>query len=314
MSGPGPETPWQAVVLAAKGFCMGAADIVPGVSGGTIAFITGIYEQLLLAIKSVNARFAASLLRLDLRAALDEVHLRFLLPLLFGLGLAIVGFSRFMHYLLHNHPVETWSLFMGLIAASIWVVGRKVDRWNLQALGAVVLGALAGYLVVGMIPVTTPDDWWFIFLCGMIAICAMILPGVSGAFLLLLLGKYEYITGTLKNPFEPGNALVIIVFSAGCVVGIAGFSRFLTYLLKRWHGGTVALLTGLMIGGMRKVWPWKEVLETRVIRGKEYVLREQNVLPDAFGPEIYLPLALMVMGVAAVLLLEMASARSGKGQ
>jgi len=312
LSGPGPETPWQALVLAGKGFCMGAADIVPGVSGGTIAFITGIYENLLLAIKSVNARFMASLFRLDIRSALAEVHLRFLLPLLLGLGVAIMGVSRFMHHLLVAYPVETWALFMGLIAASIWVVARKVEHWNAAALAAVLLGAVGGYLVVGLIPVTTPNALWFIFLCGMIAICAMILPGVSGAFLLLLLGKYEYITGTLKNPFDPANALVIAVFASGCVVGLAGFARFLTFLLKRRHAETVALLTGLMIGGLRKVWPWKEVLETRIIRGKEYVLREQNVLPDAAWSDLAAPLSLIVAGVAVVLLLEYLSLRSDR--
>jgi putative membrane protein len=313
MSGPGPESPGSALLLAAKGFCMGAADIVPGVSGGTIAFITGIYERLIMAIKSVNARFATSLLRLDVKSALTEVHLRFLAPLLAGLIAALMGVSRIMHHLLVNHPVEIWSLFFGLIAASVWVVGRKVDRWNPSAVSALAAGAAAGYLIVGMIPVSTPEEAWFIFLCGAIAICAMILPGVSGAFLLLLLGKYEYVTGALKNPFDPEGMLTIAVFTAGCAVGIVGFSRLLSYLLSRRHGLTVALLTGFMIGGLRKVWPWKEVMETRVIRGKEYVLQERNVLPDAFGSELFAPLALMAAGLVLVLLLDYVSSRFESG-
>jgi putative membrane protein len=311
LSGPGPETPGRALLLAAKGFLMGAADIIPGVSGGTIAFITGISESLIRAIKSVNLRFAGHLFKLDLKAALAEVHFRFLLPLLAGLLLAVAGISRVMHHLLLHHPVEIWSLFFGLIAASIWVVGRKVEKWNAAAVAALAAGAAVSYLIVGLIPVTTPEEHWFIFLCGMIAICAMILPGISGAFLLLLLGKYEYVTATLKNPFEPGSVLVILVFLAGCAVGIAGFSRVLSWLLTHRHGVTVAVLTGFMIGGMRKVWPWKEVLKTRIIRGKEYVLLEKNVLPDATMSELYVPLLIMAAGAIAVLLLELLSARLG---
>jgi len=303
-SGPGPRSRSEALWLVVKGLCMGAADIIPGVSGGTVAFITGIYEDLLLAVRSVNMRALAALARLDLSAALAEVHLRFLLPLLLGIGTALVGLAGLMHWLLTEHPVPVWSLFLGLIGASIPVVGRKVEHWNAGAWIAFAVGAALAWAVVGLIPVTTPDAPWFIFLCGMIAICAMILPGISGSFLLLILGKYAYVTGALRNPLDAGNLAVLAVFAAGCLVGLTGFSRFLSWLLARWHGLTVALLAGFMLGAMRKVWPWKETLESVVIRGKVHVLAERNILPAALDGGVWLALGLMLAGAVLVLALD----------
>jgi putative membrane protein len=215
-----------------------------------------------------------------------------------------------MNYMLNTHPVEIWSLFFGLIAASIFVVGREIKPLNGVNFGFILLGAAGSYLLVGMIPVTTPETLPFIFLCGAIAICAMILPGISGAFLLLMLGKYEYVTRTLKNPFIWDNFVVIAAFAGGAVVGIALFSRVLHFLLQRWHAATVSVLTGFMIGALRKVWPWKEVLESAVIRGKMHVLRTQNVLPDGFNGEAALALGLCLAGVAAVIVLERLSNRA----
>lgn len=282
---------------------MGGADIIPGVSGGTIAFITGIYEQLVDAIRSFDVEFVRRLFKLDITGALGAVHLRFLLCLLFGILTAVVSMARIIHYLLHEHPVEIWSLFFGLIAASIYVVGREIRPLNAVNMLFVLMGAVGSYLLVGMIPVSTPQTLPFIFLCGAIAICAMILPGISGAFLLLMLGKYEYVTGTLKNPFVPENLLVIAVFAAGAGGGIIVFSRVLHYLLHRWHAATVSVLTGFMIGALRKVWPWKEVLEAATIRGKLHILREQNVLPETLDGSVLLAAGLALAGVAVVLLL-----------
>lgn len=294
----------ERVVLAVKGFAMGTADIIPGVSGGTVAFITGIYEELIDAIRSVNLDVLKNLATFNLTAALSAVHLKFLLPLLAGIALAVVSTARLMHHLLHNYPVEIWSLFFGLIAASIIMVGSKIGNKTSGSWIAVAVGAVAAWLITGLIPVDTPETWWFVLLCGMIAICAMILPGISGAFLLLILGKYEYITGAIKNPFDLGSISIIAVFLVGCTVGIMGFSRVLHWLLQRKHDLTIALLTGFMIGAMRKVWPWKETLETTIIRGKEYVLREANVLPDVTEPGFFIAIALMAAGFVFVLVLE----------
>jgi len=310
LASPGPDSAKSGVLLWAKGFCMGGADIIPGVSGGTVAFITGIYTQLVDAIRSFDIPFARKLLSLDFAGALAGVHLRFLVCLLFGILTAVVSMARVMHYMLNVHPVEIWSVFFGLIMASIYVVGREIKPMDPANAGFVILGAFSSFLLVGMIPVTTPETLPFIFLCGSIAICAMILPGISGAFLLLMLGKYEYVTGTLKNPFIADNLLVIGVFAAGAATGIIVFSRVLHYLLHRWHGATVAVLTGFMIGALRKVWPWKEVLDSVTIRGKLHVLREQNIMPD-MDSEFFVAIGLAVVGIVAVLLLDRLSRSKG---
>ena len=309
MASPGPKTTREAAMLWLKGLCMGGADIIPGVSGGTIAFITGIYSQLVDAIRSFDTLFLRRLVRLNLTGALAEVHARFLACLLFGILTAVVSMAGVMNFMLNNHPVEIWSLFFGLITASIFVVGREIKPLNGVNMGFILLGTVGSYLLVGMIPVSTPETPAFIFLCGSIAICAMILPGISGAFLLLMLGKYEYVTRTLKNPFLWDNFVVIATFAAGAVVGIVLFSRVLHFLLSRWHAATVSVLTGFMIGALRKVWPWKEVLESAVIRGKMHVLRTQNVLPDGFTGEVALALGLFALGVLVVVVLERLSNR-----
>ncbi|QJB57897.1 DUF368 domain-containing protein [Pseudodesulfovibrio sp. zrk46] len=303
MASPGPDSAKSGLLLWAKGFCMGGADIIPGVSGGTIAFITGIYTQLVDAIRSFDVSFARKLFSLDIAGAVAGVHIRFIACLLFGILAAVVSMARVMHYMLNVHPIEIWSVFFGLIAASIYVVGREIKPMNAANAGFVMLGAVGSFMLIGMIPVTTPETLPFIFLCGAIAICAMILPGISGAFLLLMLGKYEYITGTLKNPFAADNLLVIGVFAAGACAGIVFFSRVLHYLLHRWQAPTIAVLTGFMLGALRKVWPWKEVLESISIRGKVHVLREQNILPTVDG-DLFFAIALAVAGVVVVLLLD----------
>lgn len=304
MESPGPRDLKSAALLWGKGFCMGGADIIPGVSGGTIAFITGIYMQLVDAIRSFDITFVRKLVTFDLSGALSGVHLRFLACLLFGILTAVVSMARVMNYMLHTHPVEIWSLFFGLICASIYVVGREIKPFDTGSAGFVLLGAVGSYGLVGMIPVSTPETLPFIFLCGSIAICAMILPGISGAFLLLMLGKYEYVTRALKNPFVMDNLVIIAVFAAGAGVGIVLFSRVLHYLLHKWEAATISVLTGFMIGALRKVWPWKDVLESVTIRGKEHVLREQNVMPDFLGTEFFVAAGLAVLGVAVVLVLD----------
>ncbi len=312
MESPGPDSMKSAALLWVKGFCMGGADIIPGVSGGTVAFITGIYTQLIDAIRSFDVTFARKLFTLDITGALAGTHLRFLVCLVFGVLTAVVSMARVMHYMMGTHPVEIWSLFFGLITASIYVVGREIKPFNSINILLVLFGAAGSYLLVGMIPVSTPETMPYIFMCGAIAICAMILPGISGAFLLLMLGKYEYITATLKDPFVAENLAIIGVFAGGALTGIVFFSRILHYLLHRWHAATVSVLTGFMVGALRKVWPWKEVLESVTIRGKLHVLQEQNSLPEGVSLEIFVAIGLAMAGVVAVLLLDHISRYGGK--
>ena len=283
---------------------MGSADVIPGVSGGTIALITGIYEELIQAIRSIDTAMLKKILKSDFKGALAHVHIRFLMSVFVGIGIAILSLARLMNYLLHHQPVYTWSLFFGLIVASIFVVGRQINNWGGIAGISFIAGTAAATLIVSLIPVATPESLWFIFLCGLVAICAMILPGISGAFILLILGKYEFITATLKNPFLAHNALIIAVFGSGCVIGLLGFSRVLNFLLQRFHNLTIAFLTGLMTGSLLKIWPWKEVIETRMIRGKAHVIWGGNVLPESLGTEVVFAVVLAIIGFIAVMVIE----------
>jgi len=299
MATPGPASWKDSVVLAVIGLCMGAANVIPGVSGGTIALIAGIYEKLLAAIKSADAVFVKKLLSFDLKGAVSRLHTRFLAVLFFGVAVAIVTLAHIMKFLLNECPEPTYSLFYGLIAASIYVVGKTI-KWKIPEVVSILAGTVAAYFLVGLIPVETPDGLWFIFLCGVFSICAMILPGISGAFILLVLRKYEYIIEALKNPLSLNNMLVIIVFCFGCGAGLIGFSRFFNWLLSKWHSVTLAFLTGLMAGSLRSIWPWKG--EAVMEAGK--VVSQANVFPEEFGGYFFLCIALMVVGVVLIVVLD----------
>ncbi|EQC49103.1 DUF368 domain-containing protein [Bacteriovorax sp. DB6_IX] len=303
--GPGPKSRIEYIVLMLKGFLMGIADLIPGVSGGTIAFITGIYEHLLDAIASVDKEFFKYLLKLDFKNALAKIHLRFIIPVFVGIATAMVSLARLMHYLMNDHPIPTWGMFFGLIAASIIVIWRQLNNhFAPKNMAMIIIGAAVAWVIVSLIPVSTPDDYWFIYLCGIIGITAMILPGISGSFLLLILGKYEYITGALKNPFAEGSLVLILVFLCGTATGLLGFSKILNYFMKNFRETTMAFLTGILIGSMKKVWPWKEVLETKIVRGKVRVLREANIFPDHYTTETTIAFALILVGFITVLVLE----------
>lgn len=268
---------------------MGAADVVPGVSGGTIAFITGIYEELLNSIRSVNGEAVKLLLRFNLAGFWKHINGNFLVGLLAGIGFSIVLLSRLVLYLLEYHPELLWSFFFGLIVASTVVVGKKITKWTPVVILAFILGAAIAYWVTIATPTQTPETLWFIFISGAIAICAMILPGISGSFILVLMAKYEFILGAVRDL----KIATILTFGAGCVVGILSFSHVLNWMLERYHNLTVALLTGFMVGSLNKVWPWKQTLETYTDRhGEVKPLVQENVLPTSYlqltGEEPYL--------------------------
>ena len=267
------------IVLALKGCAMGMADVVPGVSGGTIAFISGIYEELLDSIRSVNATALKLLLKLRLGEFWRHINGSFLLPVLLGIAVAIFSLARLMTYLLVNHPIGIWSFFFGLIVASALLVARQIGRWDWRTVLAFAVGAAAAWWITVATPAETPDDWWFVMLSGAIAICAMILPGISGAFILLLLGKYQYIMHAVGEFDIP----VIAVFVIGAAAGIISFSHLLSWLLKHWHDVTVAVLMGFMVGSLNKVWPWKETVETYLdSHGVAQPLVQNNIAPGTF--------------------------------
>ena len=267
------------IVLALKGCAMGMADVVPGVSGGTIAFISGIYEELLDSIRSVDATALRLLLRFRLAEFWRHINGRFLLPVLLGIAVAIFSLARLMTYLLTNNPIAIWSFFFGLIVASALLVARQIGRWDWRTVLAFAVGAAAAWWITVATPAETPDDWWFVMLSGAIAICAMILPGISGAFILLLLGKYQYIMHAVGEFDIP----VIAVFVIGAAAGIISFSHLLSWLLKHWHDVTVAVLMGFMVGSLNKVWPWKETVETYLdSHGVAQPLVQNNIAPGTF--------------------------------
>ena len=267
------------IVLALIGGAMGMADVVPGVSGGTIAFISGIYEELLDSIRSVDATALRLLLRFRLAEFWRHINGRFLLPVLLGIAVAIFSLARLMTYLLTNHPIAIWSFFFGLIVASALLVARQIGRWDWRTVLAFAVGAAAAWWITVATPAETPDDWWFVMLSGAIAICAMILPGISGAFILLLLGKYQYIMHAVGEFDIP----VIAVFVIGAAAGIISFSHLLSWLLKHWHDVTVAVLMGFMVGSLNKVWPWKETVETYLdSHGVAQPLVQNNIAPGTF--------------------------------
>lgn len=289
------------IVLGVKGFCMGASDVVPGVSGGTMAFILGIYEELIDAIKSFDLKSLQFLVTLKFRPLLDRISWQFLLAVGIGIFAAIFTLSRLLSWLLQNRPVFIWSFFLGLILASVLSVSRRVEAWRILTWLCLVGGTLGSYFLVGLVPVSTPNDYWFLFLCGAVAICAMILPGISGSYILVLLGKYQYVLDAVNHR----DFLVLGLVAAGACVGIIAFSRILGWLLKNHHDLMVATLTGLMIGSLRKVWPWKETLESVVdLHGQMVPLVQSNILPGQWNGEVLAALSLMVAGLLAVLFLD----------
>ena len=281
--------------VALRGFAMGSADVVPGVSGGTMAFILGIYEELILAIHSIDLIFFRRLFSLRIREAFSDVPWRFVLALVLGIATAILTLARFLSHALHTYPVLVWAFFFGLVLASVVVVRKRVSRWTPTTLLIAALAALGAYLLVGLVPVETPNDPWFLFLSGALAITAMILPGISGAFILVLLGKYHYVL----NAVVSGDVVTLLIVIAGAGVGLISFARVLRWLFHRHHDYTVAALTGLILGALRKVWPWKQ------IEG----LREMNILPPALDAEFISALLLMLVGFAVVLLLDYLATR-----
>lgn len=295
----------RTIRLFLTGFSMGTADLIPGVSGGTIAFISGIYEELISSIKKVTGTVLKLLLQGKIAEGIKEIPFRFLIPLGLGIGTAIFTLAKLLSYLLKTYPTYVWALFFGLVLMSTIIVMRRVKRWAIVSMLSFALATIGAYLLVGMVPVETPANALMFFLSGMIAICAMILPGISGSFILLLLGKYQQVLALVTER----NILMLGIFAAGCAVGISLFSRILSWLFKHHHDISIAILSGFMLGSIRKIWPWKEVVATRInSHGVEVPLVEKNILPPAFDISVVLAIALAILGAVLVYQLERAHA------
>lgn len=294
------------VGVAFKGACMGAADVIPGVSGGTIAFLMGIYQELLDSIKSVNGEAFKLLFKGKIADFWKHINGNFLLSIFAGILVSVFSLARLMKYLLEFHPIQLWSFFFGLILASAIYILKGLDKWSIRNIISLLVGVgLASFICVAS-PAQTPDALWFVFLSGAIAICAMILPGISGSFILLLLGKYAFVMTAVTDL----NIPVLAVFALGCGIGIISFSHFLSWLLKKFYMLTIALLSGFMLGSLLKVWPWKV---PGAAEGFDYpALPAQFEQVTGLDAQLGTSIAFAVLGLAIVLVIEFVAAKGQK--
>lgn len=291
------------LIISFKGLAMGAADAVPGVSGGTIAFISGIYEELISTISNINGALFKTLFSKGLKAFWQQANGNFLLALLSGIIVSFVSFMKLAKYLLEHHPILIWSFFFGLIVASIYFVGKQITKWSLASILCLIVGAALAFYISKLPSLGTNDNPWFLFLAGAIAICAMILPGISGSFILIILGAYK----TLSNAINDIDIKKIIIFGTGAIIGLLSFSHVLKWLFKNYHNITLALLTGFIFGSLNKVWPWKNTLSWHTdSKGIKAPLLQESISPFSFEGDNQFMLAflLMILGFLTIFILE----------
>ncbi len=288
----------ERAILVVKGFCIGTADIIPGVSGGTMAFILGIYREFIAAIKSFDLAALMALFRLDFREAAARPHFGFIVPLLIGIIAALLFFIRIVELpqLLLVYPEQIYGLFFGLIAGSILVLLRDLDGIGGKEIIAVIAGAVSGYIVFNMVPVQTPEAGWFIFVAGVLAICAMMLPGISGSFVLLILNKYVYIF-TAIGYFKVS---VLLPFAGGALAGLVFFSRLLSFILDRWYRVTVVFITGLLLASLTVIWPFQERVY-KTIGGNTLLVDTHPVFPADLSGPVLISCILIICGITVVL-------------
>lgn len=290
-----------------KGMAMGAADIVPGVSGGSIALIAGIYQQLLDSINAFNLDNLLLLKSFQIKELYARVNGSFLLSLVLGILTSILALSRVITYLMEEHPIPLWSFFSGLILVSAFLILKETKKWNFVIVISIAIGTAFAWWVTNLPPTTTPEAPWFTFVAGAIAICAMILPGISGSFILLILGQYERI---LQAVLEK-DIFTLALFATGCLVGILSFSRVVAFLLRRFHAATIGLLSGFMLGSVNELWPWKLVTVWRTSsKGKQVPFLTENILPGDYlaqvgqQPQIGWAIGAFFFGIGLVLFIE----------
>lgn len=290
-----------------KGMAMGAADIVPGVSGGSIALIAGIYQELLDSINAFNWNNLLLLKSFQIKEFYLRLNGNFLLSLVLGIMTSIFALSRVITYLMDEHPIPLWSFFSGLILVSAFLILKEIKQWNWVVIVSIAIGTAFAWWVTNLPPTTTPNDHWFTFVAGAIAICAMILPGISGSFVLLILGQYERILQAVLDK----DIFTLALFASGCLVGILSFSRVVAYLLRRFHAATIGLLSGFMLGSVNELWPWKLVTSWRTSSsGKEVPFLTENILPGEYltqvglQPQLGWAIGAFFFGIGLVLFIE----------
>ena len=305
------RSPLEYLIISLKGMAMGAADVVPGVSGGTIAFISGIYEELIDSLNNINFSLLKNLKTEGFKNTWNQANGNFLLALLSGVFVSVISLSKGVKWLLEHHPVLLWAFFFGLVLASIIYVGKqiKTSSWNLKLFVAMGLGAAVAFLITTLNPSESSDANLFLFGAGALAICAMILPGISGAFILVILGAYSPVLEAINTR----DLKTIFFIGAGAVVGLLSFSKLLKWLFEKYHELTLALLTGFMIGSLNKIWPWKVALTYRInSKGMQVPLNEKSISPFDFDgdPQLFQAIGLMVLGILIILTLEKISTKT----
>ncbi|CAM4036963.1 MULTISPECIES: DUF368 domain-containing protein [Flavobacterium] len=313
------------LLITLKGIAMGAADVVPGVSGGTIAFISGIYQELIDSINSINYSAIKNVRKKGIKETWNSINGNFLISLVLGIALSVLTFSKIITHLLESKPILVWSFFFGLVLASIAFIWKEITQWSIKTYIALIIGVVISYYITIAKPAESPESLPYLFLSGFLAIIAMILPGVSGAFILLLMGSYQTVIGTI-NQFREGltslnfeiigQAMVkLMTFALGAIIGLKLFSKILTWMFANHKNSTLAVLIGFMIGSLNKIWPWKEVLETRVNSHGEIVpFLEKSILPQNFNgdPQILTAIIMLVFGFVLIFGLEKIANRLGK--
>ncbi|SDE58763.1 putative membrane protein [Pricia antarctica] len=291
----------QYAFVTLKGMAMGAADVVPGVSGGTIAFISGIYEELITSINNVNLSLFKTWKKNGFKAAWTQLNGNFLLALFLGIFISLFSLATLVSWLLENEPILLWSFFFGLVVASVFFVGKEIENWTIVTSIALLIGAAIAYYITTLPPSGNSESLPYLFLSGALAVCAMILPGISGAFILVLLGSYK----TILDAVHERNITLIAVVGAGAIFGLLSFAKLLKWMFNNHKDITLAVLTGFILGSLNKIWPWKRILETRTIGEKEIII-DENVSPFAFEGDNQLIYALIVaiIGFSLIFILE----------
>ncbi len=295
------RNPLQYFFITLKGMAMGVAELVPGVSGGTIAFVAGIYEEFITAINSVNLSLLQTLKKEGFKAAWEKLNGNFLLALFLGMMISIFSFAKLISWLLINQPIPLWSFFFGLVVASVFMVAKAVHKWNFIKVIIFLIGAAGAFYITTLPPSANSEGLFFIFLSGALAICAMILPGISGSFILVLLGSYK----TVLDAVHERDFKIIIIFSLGCLFGLLSFAKLLKWMFNNYKDITLALLTGFIMGSLNKIWPWKTILDTRTY-GDKVITIDKNVLPSAFEgePQVLFAIVAAIVGFALIFTLE----------
>lgn len=296
-----------------KGFAMGVANVIPGVSGGTIALLTGIFERLINALKSFDVEAVRLLLKFKFKEFAQHVDFGFLVAVFLGVGVSIISVAKLLEFLFQLYPVYVWSFFFGLILVSVWFVGKSIGKIDVPAAVSFVIGAAVAFGLSVMNPATENTAFWYLIICGAVAICSMILPGLSGSFVLILMGNYQLIMIYAVSHFD---MKIIVPVAVGVVVGLLAFSHFLSWLLSRYARQTMAVLTGFIFGSLGTIWPWKnpvylmqdgvEVLKN----GKPIIQSYQMYFPQEFSTEVAIAILLMSAGMAALWALERSSEKA----